>query len=282
VAEPASDTTTTTCYRHTSRATGVSCSNCGRPICPDCMTSTPVGMRCPECSRQKTKVRTAATLTSPPHLTYVLIALNVLAYAALTGSGGGFGGTSGTVFTNGALNAPDVAAGEWWRIVSAGFLHAGLLHLAFNMYFLYFLGTLLEPSIGKLRFGLIYVVSLIGGSVGALLLSPNAFTVGASGAVFGLLGAAILAMRARGIDPMQSGLGVTLVLNLAITFLIPGISIGGHLGGLFAGGALGYLMLDLADRRNISRMAVYAVGVVMAVVLAVAAVVVAESAPPPF
>jgi len=282
VAKQASDTTTVTCYRHPSRETGVSCSNCGRPICPDCMTSTPVGMRCPECARQKTKVRTAATLTSPPQLTYVLIALNVTAFVALMASGGGFNGTSGSVFLNGALNAPDVASGEWWRIVSAGFLHAGILHLAFNMYFLYFLGTLLEPAIGKVRFGLIYVVSLVGGSIGALLLSPNAFTVGASGAVFGLMGAAILAMRARGIDPMQSGLGVTLLLNLAITFLIPGISIGGHLGGLFAGGLIGYFMLDVADRKNIPRNITYVVAAVAAVVLAVAAVLVADAAPPPF
>src|SRR5829696_7293907 len=99
-----------TCYRHPNRETGVSCSNCGRPICPDCMTPTPVGMRCPECSRQKTKVRTAATLTSPPQLTYVLIALNLTAFVALMGSGGGLGGTSGSVFLNGALNGPDVAA----------------------------------------------------------------------------------------------------------------------------------------------------------------------------
>ena len=112
------------------------------------------------------------------------------------------------------------------------------------MYFLYFLGTLLEPAIGKLRFGAIYFVSLLGGSFGALLLSPNSVTVGASGAVFGTMGAAILALSARGIDPWQSGLGVTLLLNLAITFLIPGIAIGGHLGGLAAGFAVGYLMFD--------------------------------------
>jgi membrane associated rhomboid family serine protease len=278
VAQPASDTTVT-CYRHSNRETGVSCSNCGRPICPDCMTSTPVGMRCPECARQKTKVRTAATLTAPPQLTYVLIALNVLAYAAIMGSGG-LGANEG-VYANGALNGPQVAAGDWWRIVSAGFLHGGLLHIALNMYFLYFLGNLLEPAIGKLRFGLIYIVSLIGGSVGALLLSPDAYTVGASGAVFGLMGAAILAMRARGIDFMQSGLGVTLLLNLAITFF-PGlnISIGGHLGGLFAGGLIGYLMLDLADRHRIPKLAVYAIAIGFAVALAIAALVIAESSAP--
>jgi membrane associated rhomboid family serine protease len=280
VAQQASDTKTT-CYRHSSRETGVSCSNCGRPICPDCMTATSVGMRCPECSKQKTKVRTAATLTGRPQLTYVLIAINVAAFLATMAGGGGISGRAGSVYNSGFLYGPYVADGDWWRIATSGFLHAGLLHIAFNMYFLYFLGTLLEPAIGKVRFGLIYVVSLFGGSVGALLLSPNSATVGASGAVFGLMGAAILAMRARGIDPMQSGLGVTLLLNLAITFLIPGIAIGGHLGGLAAGFIVGYFMFEVADRRRLPARLVYGVSVVLAVGLAIAAVVVANSAAPP-
>jgi membrane associated rhomboid family serine protease len=245
------------------------------------MTPTPVGMRCPECSRQKTKVRTAATIRRDPQLTYVLIALNVIAFVAMTAGGGG-GLTSrggGEVFTNGALFGPAVAAGEWWRIVTAGFLHAGILHLAFNMYFLYFLGTLMEPEIGKLRFGIIYVVSLLGGSFGALLLSrPDAVTVGASGAVFGMMGAAIIGMRARGIDPMQSGLGMTLVLNLGITFLIPGISIGGHIGGLVAGGVVGYLMFEIAERRRSTLAPVLGACIAMAVALAVGCVAVASSA----
>ncbi|HEV7806867.1 MAG TPA: rhomboid family intramembrane serine protease [Solirubrobacteraceae bacterium] len=279
MAKEATDTTVTTCYRHASRETGVSCSNCGRPICPDCMTPTPVGMRCPECSRQKTKVRTAATLTKAPQLTYALIAINLAAFVAASTGGGGLG-TSGPVYEHGVLYAAAVADGEWWRIVTAGFLHGGLLHIAFNMYFLYFIGTLLEPAIGRLRFGIIYFVSLIGGSFGALLLSPDAPTVGASGAVFGLMGAAILAMRARGIDPMQSGLGVTLLLNLGITFLIPNISIGGHLGGLFAGGIVGYLMFEVAERRRISATLVYGASVVLAVALAVGGVLVAQSATP--
>jgi membrane associated rhomboid family serine protease len=270
--------TATTCYRHSDRETGVSCSSCGRPICPDCMTPTPVGMRCPECSRQKTKVRTAATIRRDPELTYVLIGVNVVAFLAMMASGGGFEGRGSTVYNNGALFGPLVADGEWWRIVSAGFLHAGPLHLAFNMYFLYFLGTLLEPEIGKLRFAAIYVVSLLGGSLGALLLSPNAVTVGASGAVFGLMGAAILALRARGIDPMQSGLGITLLLNLGITFVIPNISIGGHLGGLAAGGIVGYLMFEVADRRRIAMTPVLGACVALAVALAIGCVAVALSA----
>ncbi len=243
------------------------------------MTPTPVGMRCPECARQKTKVRTAASIRRDPQLTYALIAINVIAFVAMAAGGGGFvsrGG--GDVFQNGALAAVFVADGEWWRIITAGFLHAGLLHLAFNMYFLWYLGNLMEPEIGKLRFAAIYFVSLIGGSFGALLLSPNAFTVGASGAVFGMMGAAIIAMRARGIDPMQSGLGVTLLLNLAITFVIPGISIGGHLGGLFAGGVVGFLMFEVAERRRISLAPVVGVSVALGAALAVACVLVAQSA----
>jgi membrane associated rhomboid family serine protease len=281
VAKQASETTRITCYRHSDRETGVSCSNCGRPICPDCMTTTSVGMRCPECSREKTKVRTVASLTATPQLTYVLIAINVAVFVATAAAAGRLTGTAGTIYQHGALYGPSVANGDWWRIVTAGFMHGGLLHIAFNMYFLYFLGTLLEPVIGKLRFGTIYFVSLVGGSLGALLLSPDVPVVGASGAVFGTMGAAILALRARGIDPWQSGLGVTLLLNLAITFIIPDIAIGGHLGGLAAGFAVGYLMFDLAERRRLSSALVYGVSIVLGVGLAIGAVIAAQSSAPP-
>jgi membrane associated rhomboid family serine protease len=270
--------TATTCYRHPSRETAVACSSCGRPICPDCMTSTPVGMRCPECSRQKTKVRTAATLAGEPQLTYALIAINVIAWVAMLGSGAPINGVGGTIYQHGALYGPLVADGDWWRVITAGFLHAGIIHIGFNMYFLYFLGQIVEPMIGKLRFGLIYGVSLLGGSFGALLLTPNTPTVGASGAVFGLMGAAILAMRARGIDPMQSGLGVTLLLNLGITFLIPGISKGGHVGGLVAGGIVGYLLFEIADRRRSAATPVLVGCVVLGVALFAGCLLVAKSA----
>jgi membrane associated rhomboid family serine protease len=199
----------------------------------------------------------------------------VIAFLAELTSGSGTGGLNGTIYQHGALYGPLVADGDWWRIVTAGFLHAGLLHIAFNMYFLYFMGRLLEPAIGKLRFGLIYFVSLLGGSFGALVASPNAVTVGASGAVFGLLGAAILVMRSRGISPMQSGLGMTLILNLGITLAVPGISIGGHVGGLASGGVVAYLLFEVADRRPQMRRTVTVACALLGLALAAGAIAIA-------
>jgi membrane associated rhomboid family serine protease len=141
-----------------------------------------------------------------------------------------------------ALNGPAVANGEVYRIVTAGFLHSGLFHLLVNMYSLWILGTLLEPGVGRLRFLLIYFVSLLAGSFGALLVTPDANTVGASGAIFGLMSSAVLVMRQRGIDPMQSGLPLWIGINLVFSFAVPGISIGGHIGGL-VGGALAAIAL---------------------------------------
>jgi membrane associated rhomboid family serine protease len=242
--------TVPTCYRHTDRETGVACSNCERPICPDCMTTTSVGMRCPECARDRTPVRTVQSLERVPTLTYALIGSNLLVAVAVFLSGASaisFGG--GSLLDALAVSQVGIARGEVWRLVSAGFIHAGMLHLAFNMFALYVLGGLLEPAIGKLRFGLIYFVSLLAGSFGALLLTaPNVPTVGASGAVFGMMGAAIVVMRNRGINPMESGLGLWLGLNLAITFLIPGISIGGHIGGLVGGALAAVLLFEVGDR----------------------------------
>ncbi|MFM8811643.1 MAG: rhomboid family intramembrane serine protease, partial [Actinomycetota bacterium] len=125
--------------------------------------------------------------------------------------------------------------GEWYRLVSSGFVHFGILHVALNMYLLYQLGRLLEPTLGSLTFGLVYGASLLGGSAGALLLSPNALTGGASGAVFGIMAAAVVGMRERGVNPLQTGLGMTFLINIVFTLAIPGISVGGHFGGALAG-----------------------------------------------
>jgi membrane associated rhomboid family serine protease len=266
-----------TCYRHPGRETGVSCSACGRPICPECMTPTPVGMRCPECSRQRTKVRTAQTLSDTPTLTYILIGINVLlllgeTFSGASATGGGFGGSELTA--RGALYGPAVAHGEVWRLVTSGFLHAGFIHLLFNMYVLYILGTLLEPAIGRLRFGLIYAVSLLSGSFGALLLSPDKVTVGASGAVFGLMGAAVVVLRHRGVDPMQSGLPFWIGINLLFTIAIPGISIGGHLGGLIGGALAALLLFEMPERVRLPQIAPALLAAALGVAAAVGSVAV--------
>ena len=229
------------CYRHPNRETGVRCSNCDRPICPDCMTSTSVGMRCPECARQgRTRVRTINSLTNEPQLTYILIAVNVL--AGLGSLFGGGGASSGSLTDDGGLSAHFIADGEYWRLLTAGFLHAGLFHLLTNMLSLWILGSLLEPAIGRLHFGLIFFVSVLAGSFGALLVTPDQLTVGASGGIFGLMGAAVVVLRNRGVNPLESGLLFWIGLNLVLTFSLSNISIGGHIGGL-AGGTLAALVL---------------------------------------
>ncbi len=239
-----------TCYRHPNRETGVSCSNCGRPICPDCMTPTSVGMRCPECASERTKVTRGAV--APSHYdapaTYILIALNVAAYLAeIAGGGGGLSPGNSSVVFDFALFGPSVAEGEWYRLLTSGFLHASIIHIGFNMFALFFLGRILEPGIGTPRFVALYFASLFAGSFGALLLDPNALTIGASGAVFGIFGATFVIARSRGVDALASSIGIILVLNLAITFGRPEISIGGHLGGL-AAGLLCALVIVAGDR----------------------------------
>lgn len=272
-------TQTTTCYRHPSRETGVACSNCGRFICPDCMTPTPVGMRCPECSKQKTQVRTINSRAGNAALqaTITIIALNVIVFLASGQFNVGSGGTSSSLALRGELYGPSIAENhQYYRLVTGGFLHAGLLHIGFNMYILWWLGQLLEPAIGTRRFVGLYTVSLLTGSIGALLVTPDSPTVGASGAVFGLMGVAFMEMRARGIDPMASGIGPTILLNLVLSFTISGISVGGHIGGL-VGGGLATLALHELDRRRIKELAVYAALAVMALAAAGGGIAVAKS-----
>jgi membrane associated rhomboid family serine protease len=240
-----------TCYRHPSRETGVSCSNCGNPICTDCMTPTPVGMRCPNCARQRTPVKTMRSIAVDPIVTYALIAINVLVYVGTSASGSALGGSSnGSVYTKFALDGPDVAAGDWWRLITSGFLHYGLLHIALNMYILWWLGRELEPSLGHVRFAALYFASMLCGSFGALLLSPDALTAGASGAIFGLFGAAFMIGRARGIDVMRNGIGPLIAFNLVFTFVVSNVSIGGHLGGLIGGGLAGAAIEYFGHRRR--------------------------------
>lgn len=247
------------CYRHPDRETGLSCSECGRLICADCMTVAPVGLRCPEHSGKRQGVRRVATGVrragyegSGVLVTKALIGLNVVVFLLLLATGSPLtGGLAGEVALEGSLFVGDssigLAAGEWWRLVTSGFLHAGLFHLGMNMLILWWFGAPLEQGLGRGRFAALYSVSLLAGAAGALLLSPQTPTVGASGAVFGLFGAALVLERQAGVT--RGPAFTIIVLNLLLTFLVPGISIGGHLGGL-AGGALAMLALTRFGREH--------------------------------
>lgn len=174
------------------------------------------------------------------------------------------------------LYAPFVAKEEWWRIATSGFLHFGVFHIAMNMYILFQLGRTFEEQIGRPRFAAMYFAAMAGGSAGALLLEPYGLTGGASGAVFGLAGAAVVALKARGVPFGQTQWGPMLAINLVITFTIPGISKGGHLGGLLFGGIAGYLVLN-PKRRGSKVSTDVAIMCALIVIGVVASVLIAKS-----
>ena len=243
-----------TCYRHPDRETGVSCSECGRPICPDCMTFGPVGIRCPDHSGQPRGAARVVqnvqrrTSRNPGIVTMTLIGIMVGIYLLQLVGGASINANSGWIFENGALFGPYVAQGDWYRLLSAAFLHYGPIHLGMNMLALWWIGRPLEDWLGPVRYVLLFLVSGLAGSAGALIANPNGITVGASGAIFGILGAAIVLERQQ--TYVLGGSAITLlVVNLAFTFAVPGISIGGHLGGL-AGGALAILALSQFGKRS--------------------------------
>ena len=226
------------------------------------MTQASVGFHCPECVKGSSqRVYTARTLrrsTATPVVTATLVALNVVVYLYSTVAGGGtVGGTPSFSFQLDwsllgrgmtAAGPIGVAEGEWYRLVTGGFLHANLLHIGFNMFALWILGRQLEPVIGKWAFTALYFASLLAGSLGVMLSDPGQLTLGASGAVFGLFGYALVLQWARGINPMDTGLGGIILINLLFTFAVPGISVGGHIGGLI-GGAVAGLLHDVVQPR---------------------------------
>jgi membrane associated rhomboid family serine protease len=204
-------------------------------------------MRCPECSAQRTKVHTMRSTTSEPRVTVVLIVACAVIFLATNG----FSGGSGKLWTELYLDGPDIHFGhDYWRLVSSGFLHSGPIHILFNMYLLWLLGNLLEPVLGSGRFAALYMTALLWGAFGALVAQPNVATVGASGAVFGLMGAAAVEQRARGINPFKTDIGVLIMLNLVLSFAISGISIGGHIGGLVGGILVGVAFEGAARMRR--------------------------------
>jgi membrane associated rhomboid family serine protease len=272
------------CYRHPDRETGLSCSECGRPICYECMTPAPVGLRCPEHSgkpqgiqkvtRTVERVATGGGRRVNP-VTLGLIAVNVVVWAAELASGGNTDGIGSQILDKGVLFGPLVANGDWWRLLTSAFLHYGPLHLAMNMYALYWVGSLLEHVIGSWRFLLLYLAAGLAGSAGALIATPNAFTVGASGAIFGILGA-LYVLERRGHIASGGQIAALIVINLVFTFAFSGfalggrvtgltISLGGHIGGLIGGILLMTVLLKV--RRSALYSALVIVGFAAASVL---------------
>lgn len=263
-----------TCYRHTDRETWIRCQRCSRPICPDCMNSASVGFQCPTCvkegARTTRQARTpygGARVDDPRLTSYVLIGINVVVWLLIVGTGGrasrlvdylsllpagrctapggaGFfpNATQGLCDAAGRDWVHGVSDGAWWQIVTSVFTHVEPLHIGFNMLALYFLGPMLETVLGRTRFLALYLVSGIAGSAAVMLLSePQGQTLGASGAIFGLMGAlAVVALKVRG--QVQSVL-MWIGLNLVFTFTVSGISWQGHIGGLLGGAVLGAAMV---------------------------------------
>lgn len=277
---------TTRCFRHPDREAGRRCTRCGRAACSDCLVQAAVGSHCVECARAaRPNLATRARYLNarqPTLITYALMAINIAVFAIITIgdpeslTSSRISGRSPDEFGQFDLGLaePFLDAGEWYRMVTSGFLHFGIIHLAFNMLLLFQLGQILEPAVGRIRFALLYFASLLAGSAGAMIMQPNAFHGGASGAVFGLMGAAFIGMRHRGMNPFSTGLGTVLLLNLLLTFTIPGISIGGHIGGVIGGAVAGWVVLA-PNWKRIPEWASYAAPIaVMAVSLAATWVVV--------
>jgi membrane associated rhomboid family serine protease len=213
------------------------------------MTTTAVGMRCPECAKQGTKVMRLREMAVAPRASYALIAINVIAFLTEQGQFTLLGSSiHGKVIEEGVLDRFDISVNhQYWRLVSAGFLHENFLHIGFNMYLLYLLGKMLEPAIGSVRFAAVYFTALLAGSFGALLATASP-SLGASGAVFGLMGAMVVELRARRLSVMESGIGGLIVINLIFSFSIANISVGAHVGGLIGGAIAGLALRAAGDR----------------------------------
>ena len=269
------------CYRHPDRETRLSCSECGRPICTDCTTFAPVGLRCPDHSGKAQGAarvtRTIKRATYEGHgalVTRILIGINVAVFLAELALGGTLYGTNNRIFDDGYLRADQVANGEWWRLLTAAFLHYGPIHLAMNMLSLWILGGPLEAWIGRGRFLMVYLVSGLAGSAGALVLSPHSATVGASGAIFGVIGAVVLLERQGTMVFGGSAVGL-LVANLVFTFAFASfISVGGHLGGL-TGGILCMLALSRFGRGHAAYSRLGALGIASILAIGAASVAIA-------
>ncbi|MER6735322.1 rhomboid family intramembrane serine protease [Streptomyces puniciscabiei] len=252
------------CYRHPDRETGVRCTRCERPICPECMVSASVGFQCPECVRGGSGTGHAATASRPrtiaggsvtadPRLlTKVLIGVNLAVFLAQIAVGDRFTNRFeliGQAYTPLLHGVQGIAEGQYYRLLTAMFLHGGYAHILFNMLSLWWIGGPLEAALGRARYLALYVVSgLAGSALTYLLAAPNQPSLGASGAIFGLFGATGVLMRRLNYD--MRPLIALLVINLIITFTWANIAWQAHIGGLVAGVVTGYAMVHAPRRRR--------------------------------
>ncbi len=264
------------CVRHPDRATGLACSRCGRPSCPECLREASVGYQCVDCVREGTRgVRRGVTPAGAPVrsralVVPVLVAVNLLAFVATAAQAGSIATNyDSDLFTQFALVSELVADGEWWRLVTSGFLHIGPLHIAFNMYALWIIGRDMELLLGRGRFLAVYLLGMLGGAAAVMWLQPGVLVAGASGAVFGLMGGLLVAvLRLR--RPYGQVLGL-LAVNLALGFFISGISWQAHVGGLVVGAAATAVLLYAPPARRVPVQAAGLAGLTVLVLAVIAA-----------
>ena len=261
------------CYRHPDRRSYILCQRCGRTICPACSTQAAVGVHCPECvkearanapRRAPVQIRAARSLrnnSDRPLVTYTLIGISVLVFIAQL--------VFGDRLTTWLVYFGPVTFSQPWRLVTALFAHVSPIHLLFNMYSLFILGRMLEPALGRARFAALYFISGLGGSIAVLVLAPDNVVLGASGAIFGLLGALFVIVRRLGGSTMQ--LLIVIILNLAIGFLIPNIAWQAHVGGVLVGAGLAAIYVRTrSDKRKLVQAGLFAAVAVALVLIAVA------------
>ncbi len=256
------------CYRHEGVPTWVSCSRCGNPICPECMIAAPVGFRCPDCvSSESAAVRTPVTVAggqiiTKPRVTYTLIAINLVVFALQY-----LVGVSDLAEEYGMWPIGIAVGDEWWRLITSAFLHGSFLHIAFNMYVLFALGPTLERILGHSRFIILYLMAALGGSVASYVFSDvRTVSVGASGAIFGLMGALVVAGRRLRYDVRQ--VLILLAINVVIGFLAPGIDWRAHLGGLITGAVVAAILV-YAPRRSRTLIHITGLSAVLLTLLAI-------------
>lgn len=260
------------CYRHADRASAVRCQRCDRAICPQCQTPAAVGVQCPECiaaaraslpKRPSTLARAFRPGSRVPVVSYGILGVTLVVFALQWVSQG--------LVTSALAYFPPLTALEPWRMLTVALVHSdrSIFHIVFNMYSLWVLGPLLEGLIGRARFAAVYVLSALGGSVAVLWLAPLSAVVGASGAIFGLLGAFFVIQRRLGGRNVQ--LVVIIAINLALGFLIPGVSWQSHVGGLLIGALCAWIMLRTrrADQRRTQAWLIALVGLGLVVATAV-------------